>query len=179
MATKTAQPQDTTEVLNPSAEHVEVQIGELTFVQKPLSFFQKLEVFSVLGAALDKAMSGPNGLTLSDLFDKPAEVGDQVSERNYREADTFIKAITKLVQYVPDLIADLYLIVLAVPRGSREYVKEIMESPESEGGLSDEQGFQIIETFIDQNWDVMMDFFTERITPLVNKLTAKSQESPQ
>lgn len=181
MATKTTQPQDPVEVLVPSAEHKEVTFGtgdlQMTFVQKPLSFFQKLEVFSVLGSALDKAMSGPDGLTLSDLFDGPAKAGAELNERNFRDADTFVRAIAKLVQYTPDLLADLYLIVLGVPKGSRPVVKTIMEMPEDDGGLSDDQGFQILDTFVDQNWEVMTDFFSERIMPLANKMNSKLQES--
>ena len=180
-ASKTAQPQDTVDVLVPSAANREVSFGagdlQMTYIQKPLSFFQKLEVFSVLGSALDKAMSGPDGLTLSDLFDGPAGVGDKLNERNFRDADTFIKAIAKLVQYTPDLLSDLYVIILGVPKGSRLFVKEVMELPEDEGGLSDDQGFGILDTFVDQNWEVMSDFFSKRIMPLANKMSSKLQES--
>jgi hypothetical protein len=172
---------DENEVLVPSAEVRTIVLGkdsyEVSFLQKPLSFFGKLEVFSVLGAALDKAMSGPDGLTLGELFDGPASMGKELNKQNFRDADTFVKGVAKLVQYAPDLLADLYLIFLSVPRGERGIVKEMMERPADEGGLSDEDGLGILETFVDQNWDVMLDFFTSKILPLVNKINTKVQES--
>jgi hypothetical protein len=179
-ATETAQPENTVEVLEPAANSRTVKIGlepQITYVQKPLSFFQKLEVFSVLGGALDKAMSGPDGLTIGQLFDGPSSMGSDLSAQNFRDADTFIKAIVKLVQYAPDLLADLYLVILGVPRGERYFVKEMMELPEDQGGLSDEDGLGILETFVDQNWDVMVDFFTSKAIPLFQKISNKVQES--
>lgn len=186
MATKATQPepeQNEADVLIPEGANRSVTIGkddlEMTFEQKPLSFFQKLELFSLLGAALDKAMRGPDGLTMSEIFDGPSNLSENLSDSNYRDADTFIKALAKLAQYAPELIADLYVIVLGVPKGLRDVVKNVMELPEDQGGLSDDDGFGILETFIDQNWEVMVDFFKERILPLVGKISNKLQESPQ
>lgn len=167
------------EVLVPSVANRVVTFGtdgnEVSYVQKPLSFFGKIEVFSVLGSALDKAMSGPDGLTLNDVFEGPTEGG--ISAQRFRDADTFVKGVAKLVQYAPDLLEDLYTIFLGVPRGERELVKFVMVRPADEGGLSDEDGLGILDTFVDQNWDVMLDFFTSRVMPLVNKVSTKVQES--
>jgi hypothetical protein len=173
-----AQPQeDVTEVLVPSAEEKVVVIGKddykFEYTQRPLSFFQKLEVFSVLGRALEQAMSGPDGLNLGELFEGPSPLGESLNSENYRDADTVVKAIAKLAQYAPDLVAEFYCVILGVPRGQRALVTEVMELPENEGGLSDEDGFGILDTFIDQNWDVMVDFFNNRIIPLVNKVSNK------
>ena len=181
MATKTAQPEDATDVLEPKVEDRKVTIGvdpyAFEFTQRTLNFFQKLEVFSLLGGALNKAMSGPDGITISEILEGPSGVGSTLTESNLREADTFVQAIAKLIQYAPDLLADLYMVILAVPRGQREVVKGIMESPVEEGGLSDEDGVAILETFVDQNWDVMLDFFKQRVLPLANKIGNKVQES--
>ena len=173
--------EDLTESIEPSAAHKTVTIGQgdfsRTYTQKPLSFFQKLEVFGLLGETLDKSMSGPDGLTLAELLDGPGSVGSTLSDQNFTDADTFVKAIARLVQYAPDLLANLYLIVLNVPRGERFLIRDLMELPEDEGGLSDEDGFGILETFVDQNWTVMVDFFNSRVVPLFNKVTQKVQES--
>lgn len=181
-ANKTEQPQDeTVEILEPGAQERIVVIGEdpftRHFVQRPLSFFGKLEVFSVLGGAIEKAMSGPDGLTITELFDGPQALGETLSEQNFSDADTFVRAIAKLVQYAPDVLSDLYLVILAVPRGERELYRELMERPADEGGLSDEDGFGVLETFVDQNWDMMLDFFNSRIVPLFNKINSKVQGS--
>lgn len=162
------------DVITPKAQAVEYTFGvdgHLSYTQRPLSFFGKMELFSVLGKAIDGALS--SGGTISDLLDDvPAGNADE-----FKEADNFIKSISKLVQYVPDLLADLYVIALAVPKEERDYVKSVMTLHESQGGLTDEQGLQILEVFIDQNWDVLLDFFKDKIVPLFNKLTKGSQES--
>jgi hypothetical protein len=173
VANKTTQPnEDSTEVLVPAAENRTFVLHDgdqtITLVQKPLSFFQKMEVFSVLGNALDRAMSGPDGLRIGDLFDGPEEL----SVSNFSEGDTFFKAIFKLVAYAPEILLDLYTVLLGVPRGSREYIKPVLESE-----LPDEDGIAILNTFIDQNWDVMVDFFTVQIRPLIEKVSSKVQES--
>ena len=182
MANKTTQPaEDSTEVLEPAAQHREVHLGVepniKTYVQRPLSFFGKMEIFAVLGGALDKAMSGPDGLSLNELINGPGELGESVTTENLRDADTFVKAISKLVQYAPELLLDLYVVVLAVPRGEREVVKVLLQEPVENGGLTDDEGFGIIETFVDQNWDVMADFFGARIQPLIEKVSGKVQGS--
>jgi hypothetical protein len=184
VANKTTQPaEDSTEILEPSAQlrtiHLGVEPNVKTYVQKPLSFFGKMEIFSVLGGALDKAMSGDDGLSLNELLNGPGELGGSVTAENFRDADTFVKAIGKLLQYAPDLFLDLYVVILAVPRGEREVVKEQMRHNEEDGGLSDDDGFGILETFIDQNWDVMADFFGARIQPLIEKVSNKVQGSQQ
>jgi hypothetical protein len=169
------------EVLVPSYEPRFVTIGkepyEVSYTQKPLSFFGKLETFSVLGSALDKAMAGPDGITLSELFEGPSEVDGELNAQNFRDADMFVKGVVKLLQFVPELLSDLYVIFLAVPKGERYVVKDMMERPSDEGGLSDEDGLGILDTFVDQNWDVMVDFFTSKVVPLYNKITTKAQGS--
>jgi hypothetical protein len=181
VADKTTKSEDATEVLVPAVEHRVVTIGQdplrYSYVQKPLSFFQKMEVFAVLGKALDRAMSGPDGITVSELLDGPNAVEGELSADNFRDADTFVRAISKLVQFAPEILLDLFVVVLGVPRGQRDLVKEMIDMPEDEGGLSDEDGIGILETFIDQNWEVMVDFFTVKIQPLIKRVTSKLPES--
>ena len=146
--------------------------GHLTYTQRPLSFFGKIELFSILGTAVEGALSG-GGVSVADLIDD-VPTGDA---SNFKEADSFVKSIAKLVQYVPDLLKDLYVIALGVPREEREYVKSVMELPETQGGLTDDQGIQILEVFIAQNWDVLLDFFKSKLLPLFNDLMSRGSAS--
>jgi len=179
VSNKNTQPEDTVEVLEPSHEPVVVTIGQdpfqSSYTLQPLSFFQKIEFFSVLGGALNAAMSGPDGLTLSELFEGPSALGDTLENQNWADADTFVKAIAVLLQFAPDLFANMYLVILGVPRSQRALMRGIMEDTEERGGLSDEQGFLILETFIDQNWEVLVDFFKNRVLPLGQKISKKMQ----
>lgn len=164
------------EELVPKAAFVHYQFGlddHLKFTQRPLSFFGKIEVFGALGGAVEKALQG--GLSLGEILEDVPDSKSSVSE--FAEADQFIKSIARLVQYAPDFLKELYVISLGVPSGERDYVKMIMELPEDEGGLSDDQGIQILETFVSQNWDVLLDFFTKKILPVFNKMTKSDPES--
>jgi len=157
----------------PVAERVQV-VGkgdyEFEFVQKPLSFIGKLEFFSVMGKALDRAMAGPDGISIADLLEVPDRPTGGLSAEDLKDADTFVKGVTKLLVYAPEMIGDLYCVILQVPQGMRDAVKQVMAANEDDGGLSDEDGFAVIETFIDQNWEVLRDFFTQRIGRLVSKI---------
>ncbi len=161
--------------LVPKGQNVTYTFGlddHLVFTQKPLSYFGKIELISVLGGVLDKALA-EGGMSVADLLeDVPQETG-QLSE-----ADQFIKSIARIVSFAPDFLKDLYVIALNVPRGDREYVKSVMELSQEEGGLSDEQGIQILETFVDQNWEVLLDFFKNRILPLVSRMTSPKEDLP-
>jgi hypothetical protein len=164
---------DTAEVIEPLAETREVRLGLeengtlMVFEQRPLSLFGKIDFFSVMGKALDRAMSGPDGISLADLMDAPS------SATELREADLFIRGISKLAAYAPEIMGDIYCVILAVPRGSREFAKQVMELPQESGGFTDDEGLGVLETFVDQNWDVIMDFFN-RAQGLGKKIQEKA-----
>lgn len=143
------------------------RFGDHEYVQKPLTFMAKMEFFSLVGEVLDRAMSGPNALQLGNLFSTPTGIrGGDLSPESFREADTFVQAIGKLVQYSPDFLQKSYAIWLGVKPYEREVFYELISAPEDEGGLTDDQGFEILEVFVDQNWKAIEGFFSERIVKL-------------
>ncbi len=167
---------DTADVLEPKSQNFEVVLApgtdyELKLTQKPLSFFGKMELLSVLGGMVDKAIS--EGLSVGDLFDVPdREKNKPLDPNDFKEADLFVRAVLKLVQYAPETLLELYCVILGVPRGSRDYVQGRLEED-----LTDDQGVAILNNFVDQNWDVMANFFKEKIAPLASKIGSKFQES--
>jgi hypothetical protein len=140
------------------------------WVQKPLSFFNKMDFFACVGKALDNALK--SGLSVDVLI----EAADGVDIDDDMKADAFAQAIVKLVQEAPEVLPELFCIVLGVPRSKREATKVIMELPEDEGGISDEQGFEIIDTFVEQNGALMRDFFRDRIAPRIQKMRNRRAE---
>ena len=172
MATKaaTVETTDPVETLDPVTEEKFIQLGEgdtaLVFEQKPLSFFGKIEFFSLVGKAVEKVLS--EGTTLGELLDVPNYDSSVPLASSASEADVFIKALSRVVQNAPEILSDLYCVILAVPRAQRAYVSQRLEAE-----LTDEQGMEILDTFIDQNWEVMVSFFKERILPLADKITTK------
>lgn len=152
------------------AEHAHV------YAQRPLSFFGKMELFSLLGATVNEAMK-KGDISIADLLESPSGNISNISTNELKEADTFIRAVAKLVEFAPDFLKDLYCLALSVPKGERDYVKELMELPEDEGGLNDNDGMEILDTFIEQNWEAMFDFFGNKIVPLIQKISNKAQDS--
>lgn len=156
---------DSLEVLQPTAQTKTYEVSGYILEQKPLTFFGKMEFFSVLGGALEKALSD---VSLGEILDVPLEGG--INASNFSDTDAFLKAIATLVQYAPEFLKETFLIALAVPRDQREAVSEAFDE------LTDDQGAEILETFIDQNWQAMLDFFNARISPLLDKVMGNTQK---
>lgn len=138
-----------------------------TYTQQKLSFFGKLEFVRLISKAVDAAISnhdGSTGIRIADL------IGVNSFE-DIQRADVFIQAIVRLTAHAPDLIKDIYLISLNVPGHERPIVASIFDEAHDEetgqGGLSDDDGFAIMETFIAQNARVMRDFYQEKVMAIV------------
>ncbi len=147
------------------------------FEQKPLSFMGKMDFFSVMGRALDKAMSGEDGLSIADLFAVPEPGPDGLTLEDFKGEDVFVRGIAKIISYAPDVMSDLFCVAWAVPRGQREMVKEYMRLPEDEGGLSDQDGADTMTYFVDQNWEVIRDFFGGQMKGVLDKIGEKIEAS--
>lgn len=171
--------EDVLDILQPKAEPKTWVIGtgeyQREYVQKPLSFIAKMQWFSLVGDVLDKALSGPDGMRLGNLFSGPG--GQQFGPEDFREADTFVQAVGKLLSVAPDFLVNSYCIWLNVPDYERPAVAEIMMLPPDEGGLTDEQGIEIIEVFIDQNYEALDTFFREFLGRLQKRVQARAQEA--
>lgn len=163
--------------IEPDRSHKQWTIGTgenaKTYTQKPLSYFSKLEFYALLADAIDKAMESSEGgdTGLAGLIDNVSSGGAPFSD-----ADSLLRPLIKLVRFVPDIFEEAYCIFLAVPRGDRYMVKEMMRAPDDEGGLSDDQGFAIVQTFIDQNLEAIEEFFTGQIPKLARRAKSLSKK---
>lgn len=175
--------EDVVDILVPKAEPKEWTIGkgeyERKFVQRPLSFIGKMQWFSLVGEVLDKAMSGSNSLSMNNLLSAPQGRGGALGVEDFRDADTFIQAVGKLLVYAPDFLTKSYSIWLGVPDYEREFVNQIMALPPEEGGLTDDQGIEIIEVFIDQNYEALDGFFREKLGVLRSRVEARQKAASE
>jgi len=170
--------EDVVDVLVPKAKSVQWTFGpdqQYAFTQRPLSFIAKMQWFSLVGEVLDKALSGENGMSLNSLLSAPGRPGE-LSMADFRDADTFVQAIGKLMSVAPDFLVKSYCIWLNVPDWQRDMVGQIMGLPEEEGGLSDEQGVEIIETFIDQNYEALDRFFRDLLVRLAKRVQQRAAD---
>jgi hypothetical protein len=151
---------------------------EREYIQRPLSYFGKMQFFSLVGEVIDKAMAGENGLRISSLFEMPGG-GATLSSNDFRDAETFLQAVGKLLVYAPDFLQKSYCIWLNIPEHERDWAMAVMEQPPEEGGLSDDQGIEIIEIFIDQNWEALEGFFRDKIGQVRDRIQARRQEASE
>ena len=158
--------EEAVELIEPAvtAKEVVVGVGEnkLIFIQKPLTFFGKIEFFSIAGKAVESILK--DGGSVYDMLGS-VEDGSALDVTGGGETDAFIRGIALIVQHVPEILPELYCVILNVSRGEREYVKLRLEED-----LQDAQGFEILETFVEQNWDILTNFFTQGILPLVQRV---------
>ncbi len=153
--------------------------GELvesrTYVQRPLAFFSKMQWFALVGEVIDKSISGNEGLRLSSLFEMPGR-GGNLSAADFREADTFVQGVGKILVHAPDFLEKSYCIWLSVPDYEQDWAKAVMNEPADKGGLSDDDGLEIVEVFIDQNWESLEAFFREKIASLRARIQSHQKE---
>ena len=175
------------ETVSPEAAHRPQRIAgpkdtpfegfDRTYVQKPLSFFGKTEFVRLISHAIDNAMKGEDGLSITKLM-------GVTSMQELTSADIFVRALVRLAENTPDLLKDVYMISLNVPRHERDIVSQIFDMPAEEdgtGGLSDEDGIAIMNTFVEQNAKALMGFFRDEMPKVVERtqklLGAQTQAS--
>lgn len=178
-----AKQEDVLATLKPKAEPKPWTIGKgensKTYVQRPLTYFAKMEWFGLVGEVIDQAMAGDKGLRIGSLFEMPNMEGGVISASAFSDADTFVQAVGKILTYAPDFLQKSYCIWLAVPDHERYWAREVMALPPDEGGLTDDEGIEIIEIFIDQNWDAVESFFRDKIMSLRDRIQSHRKETPQ
>jgi hypothetical protein len=162
------------EILEPPMAEYTFTLGEdgpdpLTFTQKPLGFMGKIKLFSVLSGTLNKVME--KDVSITDLLDGPTSDSTPLSGDAGKEADIFIKTITQVVEHAPEALGDIFCVILNVPSNQQEYTKQRFDEE-----LTDEQAFAVLNTFVDQNWEILYDFFTGKGMSLFKKITGKFQK---
>ncbi len=175
--------EDVVDVLVPKKEPKTWTVGpegaQRQYVQRPLGFLAKMQWFSLVGEVLDKALSGEQGISLNNLFSAPDTRSGSLGIQDFANADTFVQAVGKLLVYAPDFLEKSYCIWLSVPDYERDLVKELMALPPEQGGLTDDDGIEIIETFIDQNYEALDSFFREKLGILRRRVQDRQNERNQ
>lgn len=146
--------------LRPKAKTWQIPYGDqqLEYVQTPLLFFEKGEFFGIVMQTLDQALERGFDLEgIAKLF------GPNVLE-DFRAGNLDISQIsggfenlltlfTRVFALVPDKLPEAYTIMLGAPPERREQLAAVLRT-----SLTDELGFGILDTFIDQNADDIVDF---------------------
>lgn len=149
------------------------------FVQDELTFFERNELFGLLARTLDKALDG--GTSLIELLSSldVDEVTLQRLKRGQINQDAVLASnlagpLLRLVGDYPDLLQDVYLIALSVPKSQRDIVREGLNQ------IDDETGFGIYHAFVDQNAEDLKRFgvrWWEELSQTVQRIQG-SDDSP-
>jgi hypothetical protein len=127
------------------------------FVQDPLSFFERNELFGTVAKALDRALA--DGQSVMDLLGAMDidEVSLQRLRRGNITADGLMAAnlvgpLLRIVGDYPDLLEKVYLLALSVPKHQRELVSAGLAQ------IDDDTGFGIWDAFVEQNTEDLKRF---------------------
>lgn len=176
---KVEEEDDPIEIIQPKAEpktwtFKDQSGGTASYVQTGLSYFGKMQWFSLVGEVVDKALSGDDKVEISSLFD-----GGLSGVSDLRELDTFLQAASKLLVYAPDFLVKSYCIWLNIPDHERPWARIAMSQNPAEGGLTDDQGIEIIEIFIDQNWEAIDTFFRDKLPLVLDRARSRRLETEE
>jgi hypothetical protein len=178
------------EKLVPKVSPVERKIGpdergrEHVYVQRELMWFGKIRLYGVLGRAVKIVMEGEGGLNLDDLLamSKPKDMLDQIlahqpgadtapdaDDRNSSDVDAtqMLAAFARVVSVSPDLLKEFYCIALGAKEGHWPWLMDWGLDT-----IDDEMGQDILETFIDQNWGAIGDFFGRELPKMAKRAAA-------
>jgi len=155
------------------------------YIQQPLGWMARNRFFSLITAALSKAIraSGGEVAGMGDIFGNNAgtirERGARLMERDWQDASTFMTLAAELSSYVPDLMLEFYCIWLQVPPGERPWAKLVFEQPHDPErnlwGPTDSQHRTIIGTFIDQNYEGLREFFTTDLPAIARRVVVNER----
>lgn len=182
---------DDEEILEPKTLPVVRQLTDAKgvsreYIQSSMLYFQKFELYGLLGRAVQIVMDGEKGLGLGDLGDimNPRNLMDQIQQRmpgyedapdraedaiNIEDASKMIAAFARVISASPDMLKEAYCIILDIPKAHRIWAME-WSLPK----MDDETGSDVMHTFIDQNWALIEGFFFEEM-PRIFKRAAQAR----
>jgi hypothetical protein len=163
---------------------------EREYVQKPLSYLGMMQFTGLLGRKLDEVMGGPEGLSsqslgeiidLQQLVQRDEEgnvsLGDlNLSIGDFSGIDSFVRGLAKIAAYAPDIMAEAQCIWLRIPLRERLAVMEIWSKPVDEGGLSMDDGEEMLDIFIQQNYKEVEDFLVKRLRRIGKRIARERKK---
>jgi hypothetical protein len=167
---------------------VKTEYFKRTYIQKPLSYLAFGEFTGLIGRKIQEAMRVPGGLSI-DRIQTPGDIGlplefndGQLSvAQGVEGVDAIVQGIATIASYVPDFMGEAQCIWLRVPRHERGLLLDIWARPVDEGGMSMDNGEEMLSIFIEQNYDELMNFLKRyaRVKDKIKKMRERkeSQES--
>lgn len=154
--------------------------GFETYTQDKLGFIEMQQFFALCSRSLLKAVKegGDNAVSeLTGFIGGGTDIRSmqaQLRQQDFNEAANFMAMAFALVSYVPDFIVDSYALWLRVPVHHLIWFKETVAQPwdpdNDKYGLTRADGKEMVERFLDQNYEEIRSFFVEEIPSLINRV---------
>lgn len=153
------------------------------YTQRPLGYFARLRFFSLVSKTIGTAVKAGGGVDLGgDFLNTVDDIRTKrsVDESDFADAGAFIGLAMQLISYSPDFLLECYCLWLDVPVAEKVWAKMVMEQrhdpDNNKWGLTDDQGLEMVEVFIDQNYEDIRRFFAEKVPGLMERVKAREQD---
>lgn len=188
--------EDPLEILEPKAEpHVWI-IGKppekggepdewSRYVQRPLGYMARMRFFALVSGTVAKAMKEGGGVSLggADFLSTDGSLRDraeQLTSSDFEDAGSFMALALQLIGYAPDFLIECYAIWLDVPPQERNWFRRVLnqsyDPDHNRWGITDEQGLEMVEVFIDQNYKDIREFFSGKLPALARRVQERERE---
>jgi hypothetical protein len=142
-----------------------------TYVQDQLGMFPSQEFALLIKNILRKYVDGEMGKQIGQLFQGnasvPTEFTPDAVNKAVDENMAVIQAIFQLIEDVPGLQQDIICLSLGIPNRERPWAKEAMTAAPYRGGLTVDEGFDLLITFIKQNAELVRETYVGNARELV------------
>jgi hypothetical protein len=156
---------------------------EKVYVQKGLGWFGKIELYGILGQAVQVVLSSDNTFNLNQIMDaasNPRQImaeamGDtppREDEDEGVEAARMMAIFAQIVAISPQLLRQAYCVMLDIDENWRPWaVKAAFPN------MDDEMGQDIIHAFIAQNWKAMEHFFSREVPKVAQRVMQERKKA--
>jgi len=153
---------------------------EVEFTQATLGFIPIQQFFNKIGREIRNFVKGEYGIKLGELMgpamrqriQAPELVDESEVNRMVDENEGLIQAIVEAIQKVPDLELEIIGLSLGVRPGQMPWFKAAVSEPPHRGGLTIDEGFILLTTFVRQNHAAVRRFFEDQGKALFEEISA-------
>ena len=149
------------------------------YIQRKLGFIEMQRFFALCSRSLLRAVKEGGDDAVNEIGGLMGG-GDiramtaQLRQQDFNEAKSFMSMAFALISYVPDFLTDVYVLILRVPDTQQYWFRQTIEKPwdpdNDDYGLSQAAGREMIERFLDQNYEDIRDFFGREIPSLAKRV---------
>lgn len=157
--------------------------------QKKLGFMARNRFFSLTAKAMSVAVRSTGSIEGMDDFMTGGgtlrQRATRLRERDFQDASSFLALAFELTAYSPNYIVETLMLWLDVPTAEKPWFKEQIEEEwnpaEDQWGLDEDVWIEMVERFIDQNYEDIRRFFVEKLPRIAKRVRAaeKKREAAQ